>query len=73
MIDSIQNDTNSDENLVVSEHSVDPLQAAEPTPPQGQDGPIDGAEILRRQIKSLPTSPGVYRMLDAKGDLLYVG
>lgn len=28
---------------------------------------------LRRRIKSIPGSPGVYRWLDAKGNVLYVG
>jgi excinuclease ABC subunit C len=32
-----------------------------------------GAALLRAQIPSLPNRPGVYRMLDAKGEVLYVG
>lgn len=32
-----------------------------------------GAEIIRNLAKDLPNSPGVYRMLNAKGELLYVG
>ena len=32
-----------------------------------------GAEILRHQIKTLPSSAGVYRMLAASGAVLYVG
>src|SRR5262245_38080050 len=31
-----------------------------------------GIEILEAQLKNLPTGPGVYRMLNAKGDPLYV-
>jgi excinuclease ABC subunit C len=32
-----------------------------------------GVEVIREKVKTLPNSPGVYRMLSAKGDVLYVG
>src|SRR5690349_21668061 len=32
-----------------------------------------GRAIILRYVKNAPSSPGVYRMLDAKGDVLYVG
>jgi excinuclease ABC subunit C len=32
-----------------------------------------GAEIIRGVVRTLPVRPGVYRMLDARGDVLYVG
>jgi excinuclease ABC subunit C len=32
-----------------------------------------GVAAIRRTAKTLPVRPGVYRMLDAKGDVLYVG
>jgi excinuclease ABC subunit C len=32
-----------------------------------------GVEIIAAQLKNLPNGPGVYRMLNAKGDALYVG
>ncbi len=32
-----------------------------------------GVEAIRNVVKTLKPSPGVYRMLDARGDVLYVG
>ncbi len=32
-----------------------------------------GAEAIRNVVRKLPVRPGVYRMLDARGDVLYVG
>ena len=35
--------------------------------------PPTGAEVIRAFVKTLPASPGVYRMLDAAGEVVYVG
>lgn len=32
-----------------------------------------GAGVIREYVKNLPDAPGVYRMLNGKGDVLYVG
>jgi excinuclease ABC subunit C len=32
-----------------------------------------GAELIRSHARALPSRPGVYRMLDARGEALYVG
>jgi excinuclease ABC subunit C len=42
---------------------------------KGVDAPdLDqGIAVLKQQLKLLPASPGVYRMLNAAGDVLYVG
>jgi excinuclease ABC subunit C len=34
---------------------------------------LKGAVAIQRHISSLPNGPGVYRMLDARGEVLYVG
>ena len=39
-------------------------------------GPREGAsgpEVIARYLKQLPSSPGVYRMLDREGNVVYVG
>jgi excinuclease ABC subunit C len=41
---------------------------SEPIPPVAQ-----GVAVLEQALPTLPLSPGVYRMLDGKGDALYVG
>ncbi len=42
---------------------------------RGSDQPDleTGVAAIRKVVKTLPVRPGVYRMLDAKGDVLYVG
>ena len=37
------------------------------------DRPLKGAERIGEYLKTLPDAPGVYRMLGASGDVLYVG
>jgi len=39
----------------------------------GRTGYERGVEVLHAQLKTMPTSPGVYRMLAADGEVLYVG
>src|SRR5215218_9462635 len=45
-----------------------PQEPGPPPPPAMQ-----GLQVIERALSTLPLSPGVYRMLDAKGDALYVG
>ncbi|MFC5066781.1 excinuclease ABC subunit UvrC [Flaviflagellibacter deserti] len=34
---------------------------------------VHGVEVIKRALKTLPNRPGVYRMIDAEGEVLYVG
>ncbi|MBV9111879.1 MAG: excinuclease ABC subunit UvrC, partial [Hyphomicrobiales bacterium] len=53
-----------------------PLQASEDeteTESSAANAVGAGASIIRRQLKNAPNAPGVYRMIAANGDVLYVG
>jgi len=41
--------------------------------PQATAAPAAGPGVIRRYLAALSDGPGVYRMLDAKGEALYVG
>ncbi len=43
------------------------------TEPPEAPAPQDGLAVIEAALPTLPLAPGVYRMLDAKGDALYVG
>jgi excinuclease ABC subunit C len=49
---------------------------AEPLRPSGNSALRDietGAPVIGRHAKTAPAGPGVYRMIDAAGDVLYIG
>jgi len=64
-----------DEDVVEADLDVQAAKASDiawhetPLPETG----LTGMELIGEFVKHLPNSPGVYRMLDAKGDVLYVG
>jgi excinuclease ABC subunit C len=41
--------------------------------PLPSGGMANGAAIIRAALRNVPAAPGVYRMLDRKGDAIYVG
>jgi len=52
--------------------------AAAAAPPPVADAPASeprrsGPEVIASYLRTLPASPGVYRMVDAAGDVIYVG
>ncbi|HET7413582.1 MAG TPA: GIY-YIG nuclease family protein, partial [Pararhizobium sp.] len=71
-----ENDTD-EENDVSPEpvETADALTGAiEWTTPSGISAAgLTGAEVIQAFVKRLPNAPGVYRMFNAAGDVLYVG
>ena len=40
---------------------------------QDETQPLKGVAVIEAALETMPANPGVYRMLDAKGEALYVG
>ncbi|MCP1241187.1 excinuclease ABC subunit UvrC [Acetobacter lambici] len=56
---------------MTAQNSSQDNTAAQATPlPQP---PAKGVEVIRLALRTMPFSPGVYRMLGSKGEVLYVG
>src|SRR5918998_2795275 len=62
-------DDDEDEDAVAAEAGSDVELDLEANPSLVQRG----TEVIKRFWTTLPNAPGVYRMLDQKGDVLYVG
>ncbi|GLQ52770.1 excinuclease ABC subunit UvrC [Devosia nitrariae] len=45
----------------------------EETQTENQTAPVTGPEAIRGFVRTLPSAPGVYRMLDTNGEVIYVG
>src|SRR5216684_1072735 len=50
-----------------------PGPTPEPTSEAPSQAPLKGAARIEAYLKTLPDRPGVYRMLNAKSEVLYVG
>ncbi|UWU15303.1 excinuclease ABC subunit UvrC [Rhizobium sullae] len=69
-----ETDENEDDIEVESDLSAAPVPAAiDWNEGGGNESGLAGAELIGEFVKRLPNSPGVYRMFNADGDVLYVG
>ncbi|APO67066.1 excinuclease ABC subunit C [Rhizobium gallicum] len=69
-----ETDENEDDIEVESDLSASPLPAAiDWNEGGGNESGLAGAELIGEFVKRLPNSPGVYRMFNADGEVLYVG
>ncbi|PWR18527.1 excinuclease ABC subunit UvrC [Zavarzinia aquatilis] len=59
---------NGDSDIPPDDESV-----ADDESPAGDSSESRGRGLIRRHLATLGSGPGVYRMLDARGELLYVG
>jgi len=46
---------------------------APPSPPMGDADAPPGVAVIEGYLRTLPATPGVYRMINRNGDVLYVG
>ncbi len=62
-------------DLPASPHRPAGPADTDPTHDVAEDAPrtLKGVGVIERALLTMPLSPGVYRMLDARGDALYVG
>ncbi len=68
----------SPDDTPATEAAADPTIALDAPPaidalPKVETAGGSGLEILQAAVATLPPKPGVYRMINAKGDVLYVG
>jgi excinuclease ABC subunit C len=56
-----------------SDPTTQPTDSDRADPPSDETAVRRGPDVINGYLKTLPSSPGVYRMLDAAGDVIYVG
>ncbi len=61
------------ESYIFAMPNSDTSSDTEPVADQPSDEPLRGAEVIQDYLKTLDSSPGVYRMLDDQSRVLYVG
>jgi excinuclease ABC subunit C len=66
-------DKPAEDDFIDDEEPVLELAPTEDVPEAAPDAVETGAEVIKGFWKTLPMRPGVYRMLDRNGEVLYVG
>ncbi len=61
------------DRAVASPDATPPFTAIDWTAHAGDADGMVGAEVIQTLVKQLPNAPGVYRMMNVAGDVLYVG
>ena len=56
-----------------SDPTTPPTGSDHADPPSDETAVRRGPDVINGYLKTLPSSPGVYRMLDPAGDVIYVG
>ena len=70
MTEETDNERKSSDGSLVSEDSLAPDRA----PDSAEPGTLaDGMRVIAEFVRTLPKKPGVYRMIAADGEVLYVG
>ncbi|MBT1155127.1 excinuclease ABC subunit UvrC [Aminobacter anthyllidis] len=73
MPDTELDDDEAAEEIVVPAGTDLPFTAIDWSAHAGDADGMVGAEVIQTLVKRLPNAPGVYRMMNAAGDVLYVG
>jgi excinuclease ABC subunit C len=81
MTSATQHEDSSPADVIgrLNEGAAAPETPSETGAAAGRSGPAQargiaqGVAVIQAQLKTLPNGPGVYRMTNAKGDVLYVG
>lgn len=71
--DDIDDEDGPVEEAVAEVGSDVPFTAIDWSAHAGDADGMVGAEVIQTLVKRLPNAPGVYRMMNAAGDVLYVG
>jgi len=59
--------------MISDNNDIEPVDAAEVEAAPEAGTLAAGIAVIKAHVKTLPRAPGVYRMIDAKGDVVYVG